>query len=86
MRYDTRGAMAHAQSLMDGGEHIDALAQIDVESSTPDLARRARILRSLRKSRAMLQETRSRSAELQEALERFKQRQTKIAIGSALKY
>ncbi|MEO8801784.1 MAG: hypothetical protein ABI375_00335 [Rudaea sp.] len=86
MRYDTRGALAHAQALMDGNEHNAITAQTDEDSSSPDLARRARILRSLRKSRAMLQETRSRSAELQEALERFKQRQSKIAIGSALKY
>ncbi|MGA9335642.1 MAG: hypothetical protein WBV39_15285 [Rudaea sp.] len=86
MRYDTRGALAHAQSLMDGGEHSSEVEQPDVDSSSPELARRARILRSLRKSRAMLQETRNRTAELQEALERFKQRQSKIAIESVRKY
>lgn len=85
MRYDTRGALAYAQALMDDGEPNDALARMEADSASPDLARRARILRSLRKSRAMLQETRSKSAELQDALERFKQRQSKIDIGSARK-
>ncbi|HET8941279.1 MAG TPA: hypothetical protein VFN13_04750 [Rudaea sp.] len=86
MRYDTRGALAHAQSLMDGNGHNDPLTATDLDSSSSDLARRARILRSLRKSRAMLQETRNRTAELQEALERFKQRRSKIAIEKVLKY
>ena len=86
MRYDTRGALAYAQSLMDGDETNDALAPADMDSSNPDLARRARILRSLRKSRAMLQETRNKTAELQEALERFKQRRSKIAIETVLKH
>jgi len=39
----------------------------------------AEIVRRLLKTRAMLQESRNRSAELQNALERFKYEQSKIA-------
>ena len=49
------------------------LADIDETSS------QAQILRRLLKTRAMLQESRNRSAELQGALERFKYQQAKIA-------
>lgn len=47
-------------------------AEIDETSS------QAQILRRLLKTRAMLQESRNRSAELQGALERFKYQQAKI--------
>lgn len=80
MKYNSGGALALAQSRAH-----DASLPMDVDSASPDLARRARILRSLRKARAMLQETRNKSAQLQDALERFKQHQSKIAIGSARK-
>jgi len=49
-----------------------AAADLDATSS------QARILRRLLKTRAMLQESRNRSAELQGALERFKYQQAKI--------
>ena len=76
MKYNAGNVLAHAH---------DASLPMDVDSASPDLARRARILRSLRKARAMLQETRSKSAQLQEALERCKQHQSKIAVRSAHK-
>jgi len=53
-----------------------------VEPQPPGAAassNQAEILRRLLKTRAMLQESRNRSAELQSALERFKYEQSKIA-------
>ena len=53
-----------------------------VEPQPPEAAavrpNQAEILRRLLKTRAMLQESRNRSAELQNALERFKYEQSKI--------
>jgi len=54
---------------------------VSENTSTTELVRRARIVRSLIKTRAMLQETRNRSAELQNALERYKDKKAKIATG-----
>jgi len=48
---------------------------------TSDESNRARIIRSLIKTRARLQETRNRSAELQSALEVFKHKQAQIGGG-----
>jgi hypothetical protein len=51
------------------------------DTSSTDLVRRARIIRRLIKMRAMVQETRNKSAELHDAIERFKDRKAKIANG-----
>lgn len=48
-------------------------------ADTDETSSQAQILRRLLKTRAMLQESRNRSAELQNALERFKFQQSKIA-------
>ena len=53
-------------------------AQADPMPQEDDLSSRAQIVRRLIKTRAMLQESRNRSAELQDALERFKHQQAKI--------
>lgn len=53
-------------------------AQIEQVPPEDDLSSRAQIIRRLIKTRAMLQESRNRSAELQDALERFKYQQSKI--------
>ena len=46
-----------------------------------EVSNRAKIIRSLIKTRAMLQETRNRSAELQCALELFKYKKAKLDGG-----
>ena len=59
-----------------------ATAQADPAATPADIdesSNKAQILRRLLKTRAMLQESRNRSAELQSALERFKYQQSKIA-------
>ena len=48
-------------------------------ADTDETSSQAQILRRLLKTRAMLQESRNRSAELQGALDRFKYLQAKIA-------
>jgi hypothetical protein len=55
-------------------------AQIQTTEVSPadESSNRAQIVRRLIKARAMLQESRNRSAELQGALERFKYAQAKI--------
>ena len=58
-----------------------ALAAASEVPSTGDESNRARIVRSLLKTRARLQETRNRSAELQSALETFKNKQARIGGG-----
>jgi len=58
-----------------------ALAAASEVPSTGDESNRARIIRSLLKTRARLQETRNRSAELQSALEMFKHKQSQIGGG-----
>ena len=58
------------------------LARVDaLDPSGVDAARRARIVRSLIRMRAMMQETRNKSNELKNAIERFKDRKEKIANG-----
>ncbi len=47
-------------------------------ADTDETSSQFQILRRLLKTRAMLQESRNRSAELQSALERFKYQQSKI--------
>jgi len=57
-------------------------AVTSVEPQPPGAAadpNQSEIVRRLLKTRAMLQESRNRSAELQNALERFKYEQSKIA-------
>ena len=53
-------------------------AEPPVSDATAASSNQAEILRRLLKTRAMLQESRNRSAELQNALERFKYEQSKI--------
>lgn len=55
-----------------------ALAAASEAVSTSDESNRARIIRSLIKTRARLQETRNRSAELKSALELFKYKKAQI--------
>jgi hypothetical protein len=59
-------------------QHEDSLA-VPMDSSSDGAVRRSEVVQRLIKTRAMLQETRNRSAELQCALERFKYQQKKIA-------
>ena len=59
----------------------DSIAVRMADTSSGEAARRSQILQRLIKTRAMLQETRNRSEELQCALERFKFQQKKIANG-----
>jgi len=61
--------------------HNNATALVDsaaTPADTDETSSQAQILRRLLKTRAMLQESRNRSAELQGALERFKYQQAKI--------
>jgi len=67
--------------VADDAQRVESPTAPVEEISTEEDERRARILRSLIKTRAMLQETRNRSAELKCALELFKYRQSKIANG-----
>jgi hypothetical protein len=65
-------------------QHDAAAAELAAASEVPpdgDESNRARIIRSLIKTRAKLQETRNRSAELQSALELFKHKQAQIGGG-----
>jgi len=60
----------------------NATVQADSTATLADAdesSNKAQILRRLLKTRAMLQESRNSSAELQTALERFKYQQSKIA-------
>ena len=57
------------------------LATVNEVPATSDESNRARIIRSLIKTRARLQEARNRSAELQSALEVFKHKQAQIGGG-----
>ena len=68
------------QNLVEQAQEADALGAAEL-LSPEERERRARILTTLLKTRAMLQETRNRSAELKCALELFKYRQSKIANG-----
>ncbi len=81
MKYSRDNAVAALALLAHSNERHESMPVMPEDTSTTDLVRRARIVRSLVKTRAMLQETRNRSAELQEAIERFKQRQAKIVNG-----
>jgi hypothetical protein len=81
MKYTQPNAAAAISLLAHTSQQHDSLPAVSEDTSTTDLVRRARIIRSLIKTRAMMQETRNRSAELQNALERFKDKKTKIANG-----
>jgi hypothetical protein len=81
MDYTKRNAAAAVALLAHTNQQHGLLPAVNENTSTTELVRRARIIRSLIKTRAMLQETRTRSAELQSALERFKDRKAKIASG-----
>jgi hypothetical protein len=81
MNYTRRNATAVVALLAHTSQDHDLLPDVGEGTSTTELVRRARIVRSLIKTRAMLQETRNRSAELQNALERFKDRKAKISNG-----
>ena len=81
MNYTRRNATAAVALLAHTNQQNDLLPAVGEGTSTTELVRRARIVRSLIKTRAMLQETRNRSAELQNALERFKDRKAKISNG-----
>jgi hypothetical protein len=64
--------------------HDAAATALDSASEVPstgDESNRARIIRTLLKTRARLQETRNRSAELQSALETFKHKQAQLGGG-----
>jgi hypothetical protein len=69
---------------MKDAQHEAADAILTAASEVPpasDVSNRARIIRSLIKTRARLQETRNRSAELQSALELFKYKKAQIGGG-----
>jgi hypothetical protein len=83
----SRGLHVQEKSLefdMKDIQHDAAAAVLAVASEMPpisDESNRARIIRSLIKTRARLQEARNRSAELQSALEVFKHKQAQIGGG-----
>ena len=79
MKYNKNNADAAIALLAHTSHNLESMLAVNENISTTELVRRARIVRSLIKTRAMLQETRSRSAELQSALERFKDKKAKIA-------
>lgn len=80
MNYTQSNAAAAIALLAHASEQDEALLPaMGDETSTTDVVRRARIVRQLVKMRAMVQETRRRSAEWKSALERFKAKQTRIA-------
>jgi len=82
MKYTKRNADAVIALLAHADQEPESLLPaVSENTSTTELVRRARIVRSLIKTRAMLQETRNRSAELQNALDRFKDKKAKIANG-----
>ena len=81
MKYTQYNAAAAISLLAHTRRQHDSSPAASEDTSATDLVRRARIVRSLIKTRAMLQETRSRSAELHNALERFKDTKKKIANG-----
>lgn len=68
------------------GQHIQPAEPAPSESKDnaagePDVNDPSGIMRRLLKMRAMMQETRNKSAELKGALDRFKDRQSKISNG-----
>jgi hypothetical protein len=69
-QYDTTETLQRDDSLI-----------APAEDTSEEAMRRKQVVQRLIKTRAMLQETRNRSAELQCALERFKYQQKKIANG-----
>jgi len=69
------------ENVADGARQAESAIAPFESTSTEQGERSAQILRSLIKTRAMLQETRNRSAELRCALELFKYRQAKVANG-----
>jgi hypothetical protein len=66
---------------IEGSQRDDSQIAPTQDSSTEEAERRNKVVQRLIKTRAMLQETRNRSAELQCALDRFKYQQKKIANG-----
>jgi hypothetical protein len=81
MKFTKRNADAVIALLAHTDQPYESMPAVSENTSTTELVRRARIVRSLIKTRAMLQETRNRSAELQNALERYKDKKAKIATG-----
>ena len=81
MKFNRSNATTAVSLLARSGEDMDSLPALGESASTSDVVRRARIVRSLIKMRAMMQETRNKSAELKNAIERFKDRQAKISNG-----
>ena len=81
MKYTQHNAAAAISLLAHTRQQHDSSPTVSEDTFTTDQMRRARIIRSLIKTRAMLQETRNRSAELHNALERFKDTKKKIANG-----
>ena len=80
MNYSQSNAAAAIALLAHASEQDEALLPaMSGETSTTDVIRRARIVRHLVNMRAMMQETRRRSAEWKSAVERFKAKQTRIA-------
>jgi hypothetical protein len=81
MKYTKRNASTAIALLAHTNDHLESMPVVNENTSTTELVRRAKIVRSLIKMRAMMQETRNRSAELQNAIDRFKDRKAKIGNG-----
>jgi hypothetical protein len=81
MKYNRLNASAAIALLSHSSVPVGSLPAVSENTSTTELVRRARIARSLIKMRAMMQETRTRSSQLQDAIERFKDRKAKISNG-----
>jgi hypothetical protein len=81
MKFTRANAATAVALLTRTDEQHESLPAMSEDTSSTDLVRRARIIRRLIKMRAMVQETRNKSAELHDAIERFKDRKAKIANG-----
>lgn len=77
--YPKRNAAAAFALLARASRRCEPLPAVDEIKSTAELVQRARMLRSILKTRAMVQELRDRAADLESAIERFKDRKKKIA-------
>jgi hypothetical protein len=78
---DSQRNATTAVSLPSDGDNLESLPELGADASASDVLRRARIVRKLIRMRAMLHETRSKSDELKNAIERFKERKAKISSG-----
>lgn len=81
LKFTRRDATAAVALLSHTPQQHGSLSAMGEDTSTTELVRRANIMRRLIKTRAMMHETRNKVAELQNAIERFKERKAKMSNG-----